>query len=185
MRRAAHSSSALAVNGFGPFKRHLSDHRIEVHGSIFRDIPHGFDVLRNKYPRRSSKCGWFQEMLRLIKAPKAYTCLDAAQLVTHALGPMRCFPHRRATLLYLYWEPDKRVSGHRPVWGELDIDRDSGKWSRTQVGGGWACDRQAGMRSMSTRACRWSVVTGWPGRRHQAGVASEGIASCEDDVDGS
>lgn len=40
------------------------------------------------------------------------------------------------------------------------------------------------MRWMSTRACCWLVVTGWPCRRYQAGVASEGIESCEDDVYG-
>lgn len=59
--------------------------------------------------RRST---WFQEMQRLIDAPRAYGCLDAVQLVKHALGLMCCYPERRMTLLYLYWEPLKAVE-HR------------------------------------------------------------------------
>ena len=144
--RAAHSSSALAVNCFGPFKRNLSDLRVcsaesftslcfekrcptGVHGT-----PPNLDVLMERAGRVvaiESKCTeylsphpgrfsmsyrtrirdarrrstWFQEMQRLIDAPHAYSCLDAAQLIKHALGLMYCYPDRRVTLVYLYWEP--------------------------------------------------------------------------------
>src|SRR5207249_4740582 len=48
---------------------------------------------------------WFQEMLRLVKEPRAYRWLDAAQLVKHAFGLAHTFTDQRATLLYLFWEP--------------------------------------------------------------------------------
>ena len=64
--------------------------------------------------RRES--GWFHEMLRLIKAPQAYRCVDAAQLIKHALGLMHCYPNRRLTLLYLYWEPQN--ASDYPVFEE-------------------------------------------------------------------
>ena len=144
--RAAHSSSALAVNCFGPFKRNLSDLRVcgaedfmslcfekkcptGLHGT-----PPNLDVLMERADRVvaiESKCTeylsphtarfsmsyrtrirdarrqstWFREMRRLIDEPHAYGCLDAAQLIKHALGLMYCYPDHRVTLLYLYWEP--------------------------------------------------------------------------------
>ena len=55
-------------------------------------------------------------MLRLCEAPKSYSCLDAAQLIKHAFGLMRCYPDRRLTLLYLYWEPLNEVD--YPIFGE-------------------------------------------------------------------
>ncbi len=58
---------------------------------------------RIKDDRRQS--GWFQEMQRLIEAPKAYQWLDAAQLVKHAFGIAHTFRGRPTTLLYLFWEP--------------------------------------------------------------------------------
>jgi len=143
---APHSSSALAVNCFGPFKRNLSD--LQVCGADgftslhfekkcpigVRGTPPNLDVLVDSVDGAiaiESKCteylsphpagfaasyetrikdarretGWFREMLRLIETPRAYRCLDAAQLVKHAFGLMRCYPGRRVTLLYLYWEP--------------------------------------------------------------------------------
>lgn len=144
--RAPHSSSALAVNCFGPFKRHLSDLRLRgVDGFTklyfekkcpigVRGTPPNLDVLIERADSViaiESKCteyfsphaarfsasyqtgirdarrktGWFQEMLRLIEAPRTYRRLDAAQLVKHAFGLMHCYPGRRLTLLYLYWEP--------------------------------------------------------------------------------
>lgn len=158
--RAAHSSSALAVNCFGPFKRNLSDLRVlrrrefqsftslcfekrcptGLHGT-----PPNLDVLMERPGRVvaiESKCTeylsphsarfstsyrtgirdarrrstWFQEMLRLIDARHVYSCLDAAQLIKHALGLMYCYPERRATLLYLYWEPLNAVE--HPVFEE-------------------------------------------------------------------
>ena len=54
-------------------------------------------------------------------------------------------------------------------------------WRRS----GMRSSKTAGMRWMSTRACRWSVVTGRPGSRQKAEVVIEGIESREDDVDGS
>ena len=53
--------------------------------------------------RRESS--WFREMQRLIKSPETYKCLDAAQLIKHAFGLLNCYPGRKLTLLYLYWEP--------------------------------------------------------------------------------
>ena len=144
--RAPHSSSALAVNCFGPFKRNLSDLRVCGAGGFtllhfekkcpigVRGTPPNLDVLIESVDSViaiESKCteylsphtarfsasyetgirdarresGWFQEMLRLIETPQAYRCLDAAQLVKHAFGLMHCYPGRRLTLRYLYWEP--------------------------------------------------------------------------------
>ena len=151
--RATHSSSALAVNCFGPFKRNLSGLRVCGTNSFtslsfekrcptgLHGTPPNLDVLMERLGRVvaiESKCTeylsphtarfstsyrtgihdarcrstWFQEMLRLIDAPHAYSCLDAAQLVKHALGLMYCYPERRVTLLYLYWEPLNAVE-HR------------------------------------------------------------------------
>ncbi len=144
--RALHSSSALAVNCFGPFKRHLSDLRLSWAAGFtklhfekkcpigVRGTPPNLDVLIENansviaieskfteylapHPAEFSpsyetgirdarrETGWFREMLRLIEAPRTYRRLDAAQLVKHAFGLMHCYPGRRLTLLYLYWEP--------------------------------------------------------------------------------
>ena len=144
--RAAHSSSALAVNCFGPFKRHLSNLQIcgtEGFTSLHFEkkcptglvgTPPNLDVLADHADHIvaiESKCteflsshtarfktsyvtkicdarresSWFREMLRLIKAPRTYSCLDAAQLIKHAFGLLNCYPDRKLTLLYLYWEP--------------------------------------------------------------------------------
>ena len=51
---------------------------------------------------------WFQEMQRLLKQPRSYRWLDAAQLVKHAFGLAHTFPDRAVTLLYLFWEPSNR-----------------------------------------------------------------------------
>ncbi len=59
---------------------------------------------------------WFREMLRLIKAPRTYRWLDAAQLIKHTFGLMYCYRDRRVTLLYLYWEPLN--AGDYPVFEE-------------------------------------------------------------------
>ena len=155
--RAAHSSSALAVNCFGPFKRRLSDLRVcgsEGFTSLRfeKKCPTGLkgtspnlDVLIERADRVvaiESKCtehlsthtarfaasyeirildtrresAWFREMLRLIEAPRAYRCVDAAQLIKHALGLMHGYHDRRVTLLYLYWEPLN--AGDYPVFEE-------------------------------------------------------------------
>lgn len=144
--RALHSSSALAVNCFGPFRRHLSDLRLCGADGLnalhfekkcpigIRGTPPNLDVLTESANRviaieskfteyltphpagfspsyetgihdARRQTGWFREMLRLIEAPGTYRRLDAAQLVKHAFGLMRCYPGRRLTLLYLYWEP--------------------------------------------------------------------------------
>ena len=155
--RAAHSSSALAVNCFGPFKRRLSDLRVcgsEDFTSLrfekkcptgLQGTPPNLDVLIERADRVvaiESKCTehlsthparfaasydtrildarresvWFREMQRLIEAPQAYRCVDAAQLIKHALGLMHGYHDRRVTLLYLYWEPQN--AGDYPVFEE-------------------------------------------------------------------
>jgi hypothetical protein len=144
---AVHSSSALAVNSFAPFKSKLSALRLPG-GDVFtglcfeRKCPHGIagrrspnlDVVAQAASRVvaiESKCleplsthvaefapvyidamrdrrrqaAWFQEMRRLIDAPRTYRWLDAAQLVKHAFGVGHTFAERPATLLYLFWEP--------------------------------------------------------------------------------
>ena len=144
--RAAHSSSALAVNCFGPFKRHLailqlcgtegftSLHFEKKCPTGLGSTPPNLDVLADhadhivaikskctEYlsshtayfsPRYETKIcdarresSWFREMQRLIKAPRTYRCLDAAQLIKHAFGLLNCYPGRKLTLLYMYWEP--------------------------------------------------------------------------------
>ncbi len=144
--RAAHSSSALAVNAFAPFRRSLPDLAVGPHcgfttmdferkcPSGLRGTPPNIDLVLES-PEHvlaiESKCleyltpqvadfslsyfdrildgrrdsAWFLEMVRLRDAPKAYRCLDAAQLIKHAFGLARCFPDRPVTLLYLWWEP--------------------------------------------------------------------------------
>lgn len=144
--RALHSSSALAVNCFGPCKRHLSDLLLcgadgftKLHFEKkcpigVRGTPPNLDVLAEGADRVIAieskfteyltphaaefspsyetgirddrrETGWFREMSRLIETPRRYRWLDAAQLVKHAFGLMHCYPGRRLTLLYLYWEP--------------------------------------------------------------------------------
>ena len=44
-------------------------------------------------------------MSALVERPDTYRLLDAAQLVKHAFGLARRFPHEPAVLLYLFWEP--------------------------------------------------------------------------------
>ncbi len=56
-----------------------------------------------KDQRRQS--AWFREMQRLVKEPKTYRWLDAAQLVKHAFGVAHTFPRQPITLLYIFWEP--------------------------------------------------------------------------------
>jgi hypothetical protein len=145
--RAAHSSSALAVNAFAPFKScpaalRLPGGRDFTNLKFERKCPHG--LARGRPPNLDvvaegsscvvaveSKClepltpqcakfapaydaeirdgrrqtDWFQEMLRLVREPRAYRWLDAAQLVKHAFGLAYTFPDRPVTLLYLFWEP--------------------------------------------------------------------------------
>jgi hypothetical protein len=145
--RAAHSSSALAVNTFAPFKANLDALRLPG-GSGFanlhfeRKCPHGLvgrrspnlDVLAEgpngvvavesklleplgqhiakfspAYPAgiTDTRCltGWFGAMKQLMRDPRTYRWLDAAQLVKHAFGIAHTFPDKPATLLYLFWEP--------------------------------------------------------------------------------
>lgn len=155
--RAAHSSSALAVNCFGPFKRRLSELRVcgsEGFTSLrfekkcptgLKGTPPNLDVVIERPDHVvaiESKCtehlsthtarftasyetrildtrresAWFREMVRLIEAPQAYRCVDAAQLIKHALGLMHGYHDRRVALLYLYWEPLN--AGDYPVFEE-------------------------------------------------------------------
>jgi hypothetical protein len=144
--RAPHSSSALAVNTFAPFRRAPECLRVAEHVgftslSFERKCPSGLpgtppnlDVLLEDPARVlaiESKCleyltpkkanfsssyfsgiqderrstSWFSEMTRLRDTPDAYLCLDAAQLIKHALGLSHSFPGREISLLYLWWEP--------------------------------------------------------------------------------
>jgi hypothetical protein len=145
--RAAHSSSALAVNTFAPFKANPAELWLPGTGGFTnlhfeRKCPHGLagrrspnlDVLAdgpNGVVAVESKClepltphvakfapayeseikdqrrqtAWFREMLRLVKEPRTYRWLDAAQLVKHAFGLAYTFPDQPVTLIYLFWEP--------------------------------------------------------------------------------
>ena len=146
--RAAHSSSALAVNTFAPFKadpstlylpggRDFSALHFEQkcpHGVAGDLAPPNLDVVADglgaivavaskliEYldPHRAEFSpayerdiqdwrrygAWFKEMMSLIASPTRYTYLDAGQLVKHAFGVGRVANGRRATLLYLFWEP--------------------------------------------------------------------------------
>lgn len=53
--------------------------------------------------RRDS--AWFRLMHMLIKEPKRYCYLNAAQLVKHAFGLAQCYAAQDVSLVYLYWEP--------------------------------------------------------------------------------
>jgi len=48
---------------------------------------------------------WARELSRLRAAPDTYRHVDLGALIKHALALGRTFPERRATLLYLFWEP--------------------------------------------------------------------------------
>jgi hypothetical protein len=145
--RAAHSSSALAVNTFAPFKADLDSLRLPggsgfaslhferkcPHGLVGRrspnldvlvDGPNGVVAIESKlleplgvhiakfssaYPAEitDERCrtAWFGAMKQLMRDPRTYRWLDAAQLVKHAFGIAHTFPNKPATLLYLFWEP--------------------------------------------------------------------------------
>ena len=144
---AIHSSSALVVNCFAPFRSRIGDLALPVKGKFhelrfeqkcpigLRGTPPHLDVLlagsagvvgieskliehleeqgsadfRPAYQTiedERSEQGYFREMQELMDYPDKYVWLDAAQLIKHALGMARTFRReRRATLLYVYWEP--------------------------------------------------------------------------------
>jgi hypothetical protein len=156
--RAAHSSAALAVNAFGPFKAQsaaavpLLNRRFTglcfeqkcSHGLVGRRPPNldalAFsensvvaieskcleylsphvakfsDVYRYEITDSRSETAWFRTMLHLRDAPRAFSWMDAAQLVKHVFGLAHTFPDRRVTLLYLFWEPSNPES--HPVFAE-------------------------------------------------------------------
>ena len=145
---AAHSSSALVVNTFAPFRADLSFLWLPS-GNDFseaqfeRKCPHGVNKdlappnldLIAEGPRGVAAIElklleyleppkvefseayerdiqdwrrygpWFKEMRSLKDNSARYNLLDAAQLVKHAFGVARTFSGRRATLIYLFWEP--------------------------------------------------------------------------------
>jgi hypothetical protein len=146
--RAVHSSSALVVNSFAPFK--ANPHALRLLGrdgfaplTFERKCPHGLTGRRTQpnldaltegpagIVAIESKClehlsthvaefapayetdikdercesGWFREMKRLRKSPRAHRWLDVAQLIKHAFGLAYTFPNQTVTLLYLFWEP--------------------------------------------------------------------------------
>jgi hypothetical protein len=59
---------------------------------------------------------WFLEMERLVKEPRAYRWLDAAQLVKHAFGLAYTFGDQPVMLLYLFWEPSNPEA--HPIFAE-------------------------------------------------------------------
>jgi hypothetical protein len=163
--RAAHSSSALAVNTFAPFKNRPLDLQLPW-GAEFakpqfeRKCPHGIpgrrapnlDVVlegpggiiameskcleyltphvakfapayNDKIEEGRTKTEWFKEMRRLVREPRRYRWLDAAQLVKHAFGIMHTFPDRPCTLVYLFWEPSNKDA--HPVFAQhrAEVDR--------------------------------------------------------------
>lgn len=144
--RAAHSSSALAVNSFEPLRRwglpirlagelvHVQAFEARMPTGLARAQPPHLDVVASgaeAVVAIESKCleyltpksaafsdryeteitderrdgPYFREMLRLKQNPFAYSVLDAAQLIKHTFGIARQTAGRRATLLYLYWQP--------------------------------------------------------------------------------
>jgi hypothetical protein len=52
-----------------------------------------------------AKSAFFKLIPRLRTNVDEFRSLDAAQLVKHYLGLSRCWPGKRLTLLYAYWEP--------------------------------------------------------------------------------
>lgn len=63
-------------------------------------------------------CPWFGQILQLRAHPARYQFLDAAQLVKHALGLLKCYRSREVRLLYLYWEPQ-----NAEYWPECRLHR--------------------------------------------------------------
>ena len=196
--RAAHSSSALAVNVFAPFKsdtrglcvagksgfESLQFERKCPHGLVGRRAPN-LDLVatgRDGIIAIESKCleplsrhvadfspaydagirderrntGWFRQMARLVSEPRAYTWLDAAQLVKHAFGLAHTFPGQPVTLVYLYWEPSNAadypmfaqhraevarfaaaVDGSRPAFMAMSYPELLQSWSPQGGGPNW------------------------------------------------
>ena len=76
-----------------------------------------------KFEDEKTKTEWFKEMRRLIREPRRYRWLDAAQLVKHAFGIVHTFPDRPCTLVYLFWEPSNKDA--HPVFAQhrAEVDR--------------------------------------------------------------
>jgi hypothetical protein len=91
---------------------HLSPHVAKFSPAYDNEIKDG----RRQTP-------WFQEMLRLVVAPRTYRWLDAAQLVKHAFGLSHTFLDRPVTLLYLYWEPSNPEAFPNFAEHRTEIDR--------------------------------------------------------------
>ncbi len=143
--RAPHSSSALAVNVFGRWRRDPSSLRICGHTGFEslkfeQQCPTGLkgtaphlDVLAvtpEAVVAVESKCleplhlkhmdfspsyltitdkradsSFFKLVLRPRESRYEFRRLEAAQLVKHYLGLINCWPDKRVSLLYAYWEP--------------------------------------------------------------------------------
>lgn len=108
-----------------------------------------------------AKSAVFKLLQQLRTNAHEFRSLDVAQLVKHYLGLTNCWPGKRLTLLYLYWEPENagnfdqfvehrkeiehfcklvgvesnftfRAACHRELWAEWEI-ADSPEWIRNQV----------------------------------------------------
>lgn len=64
------------------------------------------NVYLNPVPNEYNR-GFSDEMRALMKTPKKYKYLDAAQLIKHAFGLANTYKgEKQITLLYIYWQPE-------------------------------------------------------------------------------
>jgi hypothetical protein len=168
--RAAHSSAALVINTFAPWRLHPAS--LILPGTGFHSLrfekpcptglsgtpPHLDLVADGDLPTAvESKCTewltargakfaesylalrtdqggepWVAAMLRLRRTPDSYRYLDAAQLIKHAFGLLRCFPGP-VVLLYLYWEPRNSSAWPECAAHRAEMDRLGGEVRRSRV----------------------------------------------------
>jgi Restriction Endonuclease associating with ARP len=108
-----------------------------------------------------ARSAFFKLVPQLRTNAHEFRSLDVAQLVKHYLGLTNCWPDKRLTLLYLYWEPENagnfdqfaehrreiehfcklvgfesnftfRAACHRELWAEWEI-ANRPEWIRNQV----------------------------------------------------
>ena len=156
-----------------------------MQGVCFATYRTVFEVLRNKYPRRSSKSGWFREMLRLIKAPQSLPlpgrgATGQAHTRFKALLPSSS----RDTALSLL---GTRQGGFRPLagWrGSILTGTAANGAGPKLLTVGHAIGKSSG-DEVDEHESMPLVSRGRSGRRYQAGVATGRIECCEDEADGS
>ncbi|HYP09460.1 MAG TPA: hypothetical protein VER03_24765 [Bryobacteraceae bacterium] len=123
--RAAHSSSALAINAFGSWR--VTPRRFSL-GSMTNFRSMRFSPFYERLKR--TDCAWSDQLDRLRVDPTCYGLVDAAQLVKHAFGLRARYGAAAVRILYVYWEP---LNAHR--WDECGKHREDAEALARHVAG--------------------------------------------------